>query len=315
MSIKTLITMITPNPDVKAVLSELEPHADIRFLGQNENVADHLHDLEVLYGTLEEQDFEKARKLRWVQTNSTGVEQMMYPAFQRSDVILTSAGNAITTIVAEHALAVLFALARNLHLQRDLMREHTWKIVRGREIGNMTLGILGFGKIGSAIATRARPSVKAINVLDLRAVPAGEGIDKTYTPEQLHEFLGDCDAVICSLPLTPQTRKLIAGNELKAMRSDSLLINISRGEIVNETAMLDALRNGDIGAAGIDVLENEPCPPGSPLWDEPRLLLTPHSAGYCENLAIRKMTQFVENFRHYIREGRIPGSIDKLRGW
>lgn len=313
--IKALITMITPSPAIKEALAELEPYTDIKFLEKGEVVTDYLSDIEVFYGTLEEVDFPKAKKLKWLQTNSTGVDHVMYPAFKNSDIILTNTGRSITTIVAEHSLTMLFALTRNLHHQRDMMKAHRWEIVCGREIGAMTLGILGFGKIGSAIAERAKTFVQKIHVLDIRPLVDNENIDKVYSLENLDEFLASCNGIICSLPLTAQTHNLISTKEFKAMRNDAYLINISRGEIVDEKALLNALRNKDIAGAGIDVLEKEPCPPDSPLWDEPNLLLTPHSAGYCEALEERKIKQFIENFKEYAMTGKISRCINKTNGW
>jgi phosphoglycerate dehydrogenase-like enzyme len=313
--VRTIITMITPTPAIKEVLAELKPYADIKFLNDGEHLAGYLDELEVLYGTLEEKDFDKATKLKWLQTNSTGVDHVMYPAFKNSNIILTNTGRSITTIVAEHAVTMLFALARNLHHQRDMMKKHKWEIVCGREIGNMTVGILGFGKIGSEIAKRAKAFAKEIHVLDVRPLANNENIDKVYSLENLDEFLSTCDGIICSLPLTPQTDNLISEKEFKVMKNDAYLINISRGEIVDENALLAALRNKEIAGAGIDVLEHEPCPSKSPLWDEPNLLLTPHSAGYCESLELRKMKQFVANFKQYIENKNIQGCINKTNGW
>ena len=274
-----------------------------------------MEDIEVLYGSIEEKDLAKAKKLRWVQTNSTGVEQVMYPAFQNSDIILTNAGKSITTVVADHSVTMFLALARNIHHQRDLMKEHKWEIIRGRDIGNMILGILGYGNIGKAIAVRARPFVKALYVLDVKDIPVKGKIDKSFGLDMLHAFLGECDAVICSLPLTPRSMNLISDKEFDSMKNDSYFINISRGEIVDESALLKALQLKKIAGAGIDVLEKEPCPPDSPLWDEANLLITPHSAGFCETLEQRKMQQFTENFMHYVKRGRIPMSLNKTRGW
>lgn len=284
-------------------------------MGENETINDYVEEIEVLYGSIEEKDFAKADKLKWVQTNSTGVEQVMYPAFQNSDVILTNAGRSITTVVADHAVTMFLALARNIHHQRDLMKAHQWEIICGRDIGNMTLGILGYGKIGQEIALRARKFVKNLYVLDVRNIPAEGTIEKTYAPDRLHEFLGECDAVICSLPLTPQSNSLISHKEFDSMRKDGYFINISRGEIVNERALLKALRENKIAGAAIDVLEKEPCPPDSPLWEESNLLITPHSAGFCETLEQRKMQQFVLNFKEYLQSGKILMSINKTRGW
>ena len=313
--VKTLITMIQPSAEVKNVLAELEPFADIRFLQANESLSKYTEDLEVLYGNIDKENLASAKKLRWVQTNSTGIEQLMYPEFINSSIILTNTGRSITSVVASHAVTLFLALTRNLHHQRDLMKEHRWEIIVGRDIGGMTLGILGYGKIGREIAEKSRPFVRKLYVLDTTRNNESGIIDKAFTPDMLHPFLSECDAVICSLPLTPGSVNLISGKEFECMKNGSYLVNISRGEIVDEDALLKALRSGKLAGAGIDVLVKEPCPAESHLWDEPNLLMTPHSAGYCENLELRKMEQFVENFRHYINTGKIPLSLDKKQGW
>ncbi|OFX36930.1 MAG: hypothetical protein A2X05_10105 [Bacteroidetes bacterium GWE2_41_25] len=141
--IKTLITIIPPSSGVKKILAELEPFADIRFLDADETLNEYIDDIEVLYGNIDKENLSQAKNLKWVQTNSTGVEQVMYPEFRNSDIILTNTGRSITSVVASHAVTMFLALARNIHHQRDLMKEHRWEIIVGRDIGNMTLGILG----------------------------------------------------------------------------------------------------------------------------------------------------------------------------
>lgn len=313
--VKTLITIIPPSVEVKNVLSELDSFADIRFLEANEKLSEYVEDIEVLYGNIDEENLARAKNLKWVQTNSTGVEQLMYPAFRNSGIILTNTGRSITSVVASHAVTMFLALARNIHHQRDLMKEHRWEIIVGRDIGNMTLGILGYGKIGREIAIRARPFVSKLNTLDIIKISETGIVDKAFIFDQLHTFLRECDAIICSLPLTPDSMNLISDREFDCMKAGSYLVNISRGEIVNQNALLNALRSKKLAGAGIDVLEIEPCPSENPIWDEPNLLLTPHSAGYCENLELRKMQQFVENFRHYLNTGDIPLKLDKSQGW
>ena len=313
--VKTLIAMIKPTPGIKALLSEIEECADISFLGDDEDIGSRLHDVEVLYGWIPEKDFHKADKVRWLQTNSTGIDHMMYPAFRNSEIMLTNTGYSITTIVAEHALSMLFALARNLHIQRDYMRERKWEIECGVEIGSFSLGIIGFGKIGSAIAVRAKPFVKDICVLDMASVEKPDYVKRVHGFSELHEMLGACNAVICSIPLTSQTRHLIGDAEFAVMPNKSYLVNISRGGIVDEEALVRVLKSGKLAGAGLDVTEQEPCPAESPLWNEPKLLLTPHSAGFCQDLEKRKIAQFITNFKAYVKEGRISTAIDKKRGW
>ena len=313
--VKTLITIIPPSVEIKSVLAELEPFADIHFPAKDETLGDYVEDIEVLYGNIDKENLSRAKKLKWVQTNSTGVEQLMFPEFRNSDIILTNTGRSITSVVASHAVTMFLALTRNIHHQRDLMKEHRWEIITGRDIGSITLGILGYGKIGKEIAVKSRPFVKKLYVYDIVRNHEPGIFDKAFTPDMLHTFLGECDAVICSLPLTPDSMNLISDKEFDCMKNGSYLVNISRGEIIDEDALLKALRSGKLAGAGIDVLVREPCPADSPLWNEPNLVMTPHSAGYCENLEVRKIEQFVENFRHYIKTGEIPLSLDKNQGW
>jgi len=161
--IKTLVTVWCPKdskrddvPSDDDLRASVPDEVDLRFLEPGQKLAEHLSGVEVLYGPLPEKDFPKADSLRWIQLNSTGADAMLYDAFARSGIKLTTLGGAITVTVAEHALALLFALVRNLHLQRDLQREKKWRVACGAEIEGMTLGILGFGKIGRAIASRAQ---------------------------------------------------------------------------------------------------------------------------------------------------------------
>jgi len=314
-TVKTLITMVTPTPEIEALFDPFGDRVDIHFIQEGEAVADFLDDLEVLYGTLEQRDFHRARCLRWMQTNSTGIDHVSYPEFMASEILLTNTGRSITTVVADSTIGLILTLARNLHHQRDLQREHRYEIVVGRDVGAMVLGILGLGKIGAAIAERAATMVREIHAMDVRALTAEPPIARAYGPDQLDDILGACDAVICALPLTPQTDGLFADRQFQLMKRDAYFINICRGEVVDEEALLRALRRGEIAGAAIDVLREEPCPPDSPLWDEPNLLLTPHCIGYCENLEWRKMRQFAENMKHYLESGTIPMAIDKTQGW
>lgn len=313
--VKTLITMIKPTAAVKNLLAEIEPYADISFLKEGESVGQKLKGLEVLYGSIPEKDFAEASTVRWIQTNSTGVEHMMYPAFIKSDIILTNAGPSITTIVAEHAVTMLFALARNLHIQRDYMHEHKWEIECGIELGGISLGILGFGRIGRAMAARAGAFVKEIHALDVIAPEKTDYVKQVYSFDELPLILKNCNAVICSLPLTSKTKNLFSDKEIAMMQDKSYLINISRGGVVDEAALCRALQKGKLAGAGLDVTEIEPYPADGPLWNERKLLLTPHSAGYCERLEERKISQFIKNFKAYIKDGRIPESLNKNRGW
>ncbi len=312
---RVLVTRTRQTPDIEALLADFPDDVEIRFLQSGELLDDRIAGVEVLYGQIDEPALRRADALRWVQHQSTGVDANLYPAFIDSDVILTSLGGAITSTVAEHAVAVLLALARNLHRQRDLMAARQWQAVPPTELAGLTLGILGLGRIGQGVARRAAPFEMRILALDPLPVDCPPEVEACWPLERLPEFLGTVDAVVVCCPSTPQTRHLIGTEQLAQMRPGSYLVNISRGDLIDPDALLESLRGGHLAGAGLDVTEPEPLPADSPLWSEPNLLLTPHSAGYSQNVHTRKIRWFADNLRRYLAGEPLLAVVDKRRGW
>jgi len=269
----------------------------------------------VLYGPLTEKNFPKADSLRWVQLNSTGADAMLYEAFIKSGIKLTTLGGAITDTVAEHALVLLFALARNVHLQRDLQRERIWRPLTGTEIGGMKLGILGFGRIGRAIAARAHGFGMEIMAVDANPVNKPDFVRTLWGLDRVPDLLRQSNALVCTVPKTPATSRMISAEQLQLMPCGSFIVNIGRGGVIDEGALVEAVRSGQLAGVGLDVTEVEPLPSDSPLWNEPNILLTPHSAGFTKKLREKKTRWFTDNLRRYIKGEPLQGLVDPARGY
>lgn len=313
--VRTLVTLFQSGDWDADLRNEVPPEIDLEFLERGRALSDALPGVEVFYGIVPEEDLPRADRLRWVQLNSTGADTMMYEGFVKSGILLTTIGAAITTTVAEHALALLFALARNLHLQRDLQRAGKWQPVTGADLSGMKLGIIGFGRIGRAIASRAHGFEMDIVAIDALPADKPDYIRELWGLDRLPDLLRRSEAVVCAVPKTPATYGMISKAQLDMMPRGSYLVNISRGGVIDETALVEAVRSGRIAGAGIDVTDVEPCPPDSPLWGEPGVLLTPHSAGFSRGLKEKKIRWFVGNLKRYVRGEPLQGLVDPRRGF
>ncbi len=310
-----LMAAARPTEETLRLLADVPSEVELRFLPEGEDLADHVEGVEVIYGHVDEEALSRADQLRWVQSHSTGVDSMMYPAFRRSDVILTSLGGALTTVVAEHAVALLLALIRNLHLQRDLQSEKRWQLIVPGELQGATVGILGFGRIGRAVASRLSAFGADIMALDPVPKDRPDHVPRIDGVDWLPEFLAQSGAVVVTCPSTPQTRRMLSHDQFALMPDGSYLVNVSRGDVVDEKALVAAIRSGTLAGAGIDVTDPEPCPQDSPLWTEPNVILTPHSAGWSHRLGERKIGWFARNLRRCVEGRPLLGVVDKERGW
>jgi phosphoglycerate dehydrogenase-like enzyme len=232
------------------------------------------------------------------------------------DVVLTNASGVHAIPISEHILSMIFALARNL--PRHMRSQVAGKWERHGEITELegtTLGLIGVGKIGEKTAEKA----KALNmkVLGMRRNPerTSPHVDKMFGPEGLHEVLAQSDWVVVTAAGTPETDGLIGEPELAVMKSTARLINIARGSLIREEALIKALEEKRIAGAGLDVFEKEPLPENSPLWQMPNVILTPHIAGGTPFYVDRLMDIFVENLKRYQAGEPLINVVDKTLGY
>ena len=241
-------------------------------------------DVVVASGLWRNDMIEAAPRLRFIQSVSAGTDQFDKQRLARAGIRLASAQGANERAVAEHAMALILGLQRQLHLARDHQTARHWRpmigdrTAREEESGGKTLVVVGLGRIGLRLAALARPFGFRLLGVRRRPGPCPE-VDALLPPERLHEALAQADIVALTCPLTPETEGLIDASALAALRPTSLLVNVARGRVVDEPALIAALREGRLAGAGLDCVHEEPLPPGSPLWAMPNVIVTPHSAG------------------------------------
>ena len=272
----------------------------------------------VLFGRLTPELLERAPLLHWVQTQGAGVDGLLFPDFVASDVVLTSEKGHVGTHLAEHAFALLLAITRGVAQavrspgrwdHRLALRAASW------ELTDKTMGIVGLGGTGRAVAERARAFGCRVLAVDPEPVPLLPGVEAVWPMARFHDLLEQSDVVVICAPLTPQTRGLFERRAFARMRPQAILINVTRGAIVDGEALLEALRSGQIGGAGLDVTNPEPLPPEHPLWQLPNVVITPHAAGGSPLRQDRVVDLFCANLRRWLTGQPLEGVIDKTKGY
>ena len=275
-----------------------------------------IHDTDALFGRVPNDVFLEAKRLRYYHSIGAGVDAILTPELVASDVILASEKGEVGIHLAEHAFALLLALTRGIHTAlrspdyrlREPIRKEQW------ELYGQTLGVVGFGGTGRAVAERALGFGMKVLAVDIESVPGMTGVT-LWKSERMNDLLGQSDVVVICLPLTKATRHLFTRDLFRRMRRHALLINVTRGAIVFGEDLLAALDEGLIGGAGLDVTDPEPLPAGHRLWTHPRAIVTPHTAGGSPRRAGRVIATFIENLQR-LRDGRpLLALIDKQKGY
>jgi D-2-hydroxyacid dehydrogenase (NADP+) len=300
------------------------PGLTITHLDSYDRAEEEIRDAEVVVAwSIRPEQFNTARKLRWIHSPAAAIHQLMFPQLINSEVILTNAREVHGPVVAEHVIALIFALAKKLPDAVRLQQKHIWgqEIIwreqpRPREIAGATLGLIGLGSIGREVAKRA--AALGMTVIAVREHPTKEvpqGVKQVYASVHLQTVMEQSDYIVLAVPLMPSTQKLMNAERLSQMKSDACLINVGRGPLVDEAALAAALRNHQIAGAALDVFVQEPLPADSPLWDLENLLITPHTAGLTEKLWNRHYELFSENLRRYLTGRPLLAVVDKQRGY
>lgn len=263
-----------------------------------------------------------APRLRWIHSPAAGVAGMLYPDMRSNAVVLTNSRGLAADTIAEHVLAVTLALFRRLPIAFARQSAHVWAQEEISEApGNRTIRgsqvlIVGLGAIGAATAGRLH-ALDAIVTGVRRRVDAlvPPGVDAVRPANALHDALREADVVIVAAPHTEQTRGLIGAREIGLMKRDAVLVNVSRGGLVDEGAVAAALRDGRIAGAALDVFRGEPLGPDSVLWDLPNLLITPHTSGFRPDHWDAAIDLFAENLRRFERGEALLNVVDKEQGY
>lgn len=295
---------------------------DVTFIsheGDESALEAHIGEADVVIGAVPARLLPQAKRLRWVSGTGAGADAFATPEYRaRPDIVATTVAGVHTASVPEQTLAMLLAFARKLPEQvLNQKGPHRFYWPTGFfEIEGQTMGVLGLGKIGTSLARKAKGLGMRVVGWRRSDVPAPDGVlDRQYRRDDLHGLLGDADHVVITLPLTPETDRLIGAGELRAMKRTAYLFNVGRGRIVDQAALLDALRDGTIAGAGIDVTDPEPLPPDDPLWDAPNLILLTHYAGLTPKYGPRAYQIIAANLRRFLRGEELTNVVDKERGY
>ena len=330
--VNVLIIQPFPEPMVQK-LAQLSPllNITVRKVQKIEEVADVLGEMDVLYTFAALPEPEAAPRLRWVQLHSAGADMILqHPLYTHSEVMFTTTSGIHAIQMAEYVLALMLAFAHRVprmleDQEAGVWTDSRWKRYVPDELYGATIGILGYGSIGRQVAYLARTFGMRVLALkrDVRRLdnshysqpdvgdPQAEIPDMIYPEDALHSFVKECDYVIVTVPLTGSTRHLIDASVLDAMKPKSILINIARGDVIDEQALINALVAGKIGGAGLDVFSEEPLPRTSPLWQLPNVILSPHIAGFSEHYDERAIDVFSENLKRFLAGEPLLNLVDR----
>ena len=286
-----------------------------------------LPDADVAFTPFVDRDiFPAATRLRWVQSPAVGVGSLMFPELLASPVVVTSARGIRARAIAEHVIGVTIALARRLPAAMRAQAAHHWaqNDLEGptsgvRSLDGLRMGIVGLGSIGREIVNLASPF--GIRVSGIRRRPSGSpastipGVDDVLSPERLPELLAKSDIVVLAVPHTPETKQLIGRVEIDRMKRGAFLVNIARGKLIDDSAVADALRDGRLGGAALDVFTREPLEPSSPYWDLPNVIVTPHTSGAMQDYWTPLVALFGENLRRFEKGEPLVNVVDKIAGY
>jgi phosphoglycerate dehydrogenase-like enzyme len=310
------------------------PGARIVTLSREGLTDEPVDDVEVLLrGWLSSDAFDRllarAPRLGWVHSASAGVERALTPAAAERGLVITNARGVFSRPIAEYVLMMILAVGRRLPGLLELQRERTWQPLEGVELRDVTVGIVGLGSIGRAVGALATAFGCRVVAVRRRSEAGAEAaatdeesrsfgevmLERVGGPEGLPQLLADSDFVVLAAPLTPETQNMIDAEALAAMKPGAWLINIARGGLIDERALLNALRDGAIGGAVLDTFRDEPLPPSSPFYDLPNVIVTPHTSWSSGRVLDRSVELFCDNLRRYAAGEPLLNVVDPTAGY
>lgn len=312
-----------PKPLMAEAIRKRWPEMRVVHLPDYDRLPEELPDTDIFVGySLRAKQLKDAKKLKWLHSTAAGVAQLMYPELRDSGILVTNPSGVFSVPMAEHTMGLLLALARNFPdsvRQQDLARwsqQELWdKPQHLTELNGQVLLIVGYGSIGRELAKRA----KAFEMRVWGVTRSGEGdrshVEKIFPIAKLHEALPDADYVVISAPETAETKHLMGAPEIAKMKRGARLINVGRGSLLDEAALIRALKSGTLGGAAIDVAETEPLPAESPLWKAPNLLITPHTSALSDRLWNRQAALLVELLESWFAGKEMFNRVDLARGY
>lgn len=338
-SIKVLITL-NFSDEILQRLRQISPRLEIisRPAKTYSEISTQIwQDTEILYTQAVYPPADATPKLKWLQSYSAGVDEVLkQPLLQRHpEIIITSTRGIHATNMAEYIIGMMIALGHKFPQMRESFLKREWRQDRQQkfmplELRGATVGIVGYGAIGREVARlakcfgmtvlAAKRNVMQVEESDHYVVEGtgdkfGNSFDRLYPPQALATMVRDCDFVVITTPLTEKTHQLYNEKVIQAMKHGSYLVNVGRGGVVDESALIDALKKGHVAGAALDVFETEPLPDDHPLWTAPNIVITPHIAGAMPTYQEKAAEIFEENLKRYIDKKPLLNVIDREEGY
>jgi phosphoglycerate dehydrogenase-like enzyme len=322
----TILVLVSPAEPAEAQLAILRQRlADVKIITGNstavfEQAAVHANVLFNWSGSLAlfKDVFAMCPNLLWVHSRSVGLERTLFPELKESPVPLTNGAGVFSASLGEFALGAILYFAKDFRRMIRNQMAGVWEAFDVSWASGHTVGIIGYGDIGRAIAERVHTLGMTV-VAVKRHVLASKGADplvvETFTPDRRLEMISRCDYVVVAAPLTPETRGMIGEAEFAAMKPTTVLINVGRGPVINEEAMVAALANGRIRGAALDVFDHEPLPAGHPFYELENVLLSPHCADHTPDWLDNAMRFFIEQYERFRKGEPLLNVVDKKLGY
>jgi phosphoglycerate dehydrogenase-like enzyme len=304
-----------PMTEAHAAAFEALSGVEVHFFESSESLEARADEAEVIASPrFSAEALGRAKNLRWLSYLHAGVDAVLYPEMLASDVTLTSVKGDGAIPLAEHAIMLMLMLNHGAVGLMGAQREHRWNRIQHGELNGLTCGIIGLGNSGIDLAEKAKAFHMTVIGVRRSERPA-QFVDEIYAVDDLEEFLGRSDFVVVTAPRTEETKGMIGERQLRAMRPGACVIAFSRGGIIDEPALLTALREGRIAGAGLDVFADEPLGPDSPWWTAPNTIVTPHCGAITAATAERGIDILLENLRRYLADEPLMNVVDKIAGY
>ena len=310
-------------PMLAAAIREHWPEMRVAHLPNYDALPQELPDTHIFVGaSLRAEQFAYAKSLRWIHSTAAGVSQLMYPELRSSGVIVTNPSGIFSVPMAEHTMGMILALVRNFPDAVRFQDAAKWsqqdlwdRPQHLTEINGSVLLIIGYGSIGRELAKRAQ----AFGMRAWGVTRSGKGdpahVEKIWPAAELHEALPQADHVVIAAPDTPETKHLIGAEQIARVKCGARLINIGRGSLLDEAALIAALQSGQLSGAALDVTSVEPLPADSPLWKAPNLFITPHTSGVSDRLWQRQTELLLGLLEEWFAGKELSNRVDPSRGY
>jgi len=323
MDNSTVLVLSNPNEPQLAMLEELPAETSIAVGNSPEAFRRAAPEADVIFswsiaGALLREAFLMSPSVKWVHSRSAGLDGVLFPELAQSEAVLTNGSGVFSDSLGEFVLAAILYFAKDLRRMIRGQQGGVWDPFDITEVAGQTVGIVGYGDIGRAIARRVRPMGMRVLALKRHGPPlysADPLVERIYGPDGRLEMISQCDYVVSAAPLTPETRGLIGAEEIAAMKPTAVVINVGRGPVIDETALVAALSGKHIKGAALDVFDQEPLAEGHAFYRLENVLLSPHCADHTPDWLDQAMNFFIQQYRAYHNGQTLRNIVDKKLGY